>query len=75
MLFFILACKDQTIPTDTSDPKTVVEGECAIDNDCINGQICEENECVSGDRNNSIEKLLHCYGMIVFQRPLVRRRC
>ena len=56
MLFFIIACKDQTISTDTADPKPVVEGECVIDSDCINGQICEENECLSGDRNNSIEE-------------------
>jgi hypothetical protein len=56
MLFFILACKDQKIETDTSDPKPIVEGECVIDNDCNGGQICEENECLSGDRNNSIEE-------------------
>ena len=56
MLFFIIACKDQTISTDTADLKPLVEGECVIDSDCINGQICEENECLSGDRNNNIEE-------------------
>ena len=56
MLFFIIACKDQTISTDTADLKPLVEGECVIDSDCINGQICEENECLSGDRNNNVEE-------------------
>ncbi len=43
--------------TDTNDTPTppVVEG-CTIDDDCSTGLICEDAECIVGDRDNSFDE-------------------
>lgn len=41
---------DTTTPTDTSDPL-----ECIEDATCGDFEICEENECVMGDRDDTFE--------------------
>ena len=50
--------KDQSIDDeDSGSPETVIDTvECETDSDCDSTDICEANECVAGDRNNSIEE-------------------
>lgn len=60
-----LACnKDQPASADDGDTDYSLDGAtdgsydgtCADDTDCRAGEICEEDECVGGDRNNSVEE-------------------
>lgn len=60
-ILFLLACGgDKTIDTTDEDgiqnyPTDSDGGDpgCDEDNECANWQICEERECLDGDRNNS----------------------
>ena len=57
-LWALYGCGDKPIETDTEDttisqPDTELpEIECSEDSDCDNGTICEDQECIDGDRNN-----------------------
>ena len=52
-----LACNGDVAPeeTTTSTTTTTEEG-CSGDSECSDGKICEETECIDGDRNNSAEE-------------------
>ncbi|MCP4809074.1 MAG: hypothetical protein GY913_13345 [Proteobacteria bacterium] len=57
MLLLLLACNgnenDSGPEVDTSVP---VDDTCETDDDCSSTQICEDEDCVTGDRNNSIDE-------------------
>ncbi len=55
----MVACgdKDQPIEEDDDGGETVIDTlECETDSDCGSAEICESNECVAGDRNNSVDE-------------------
>lgn len=52
----IAACKGSS--TDDSDGPIVVEPDCEDDGGCEVWQICEAQECVVGDRNNSVAEAI-----------------
>ena len=58
-LLILWSCNnDKPIETDgTNDDETSNDNalECEVDTDCNGAQICESNNCVDGDRNNSPE--------------------
>lgn len=58
LLLLVLACGDKEIQGDggaTSDGGG--DGpQCDDDNDCGTGRICEDEACVDGDRNNSVDE-------------------
>ena len=49
--------KDQPIEEDDDGGDTAIDTlECESDSDCDDSEICEDNECVDGDRNNSVDE-------------------
>ncbi|MFT5686555.1 MAG: hypothetical protein ACI8RZ_007511 [Myxococcota bacterium] len=60
MLVLMTACGDKDQPIENDDEgggDTVIDTqECDSDGDCGSSDICEDNECVDGDRNNSVEE-------------------
>jgi hypothetical protein len=58
LLFFLAACAGKSSDTgvhvgDTDTQET--EGGCSEDGDCGGGEICEEDACVDGDRDNTAD--------------------
>ena len=60
-IFFVLGLwgcdADKSIPVIEDTGTTIVVDEgCSTDNDCAQGLICENTECIDGDRNNALEE-------------------
>ena len=45
-----------TIDDGDGDDSGPVDDSCATDEDCPSWSICEESECIDGDRNNSVDE-------------------
>jgi len=62
MLLLLLACPGSDGNPDTKDttgtPDPTPAAECSGDEGCDEGEICEEETCVEGDRNNAPEEAL-----------------
>ena len=55
----VIACgdKDEPIEEDDEAGDTAIDGpECVVDADCGSAEICESEECIGGDRNNSVDE-------------------
>ena len=59
VLLLALGCTGKVVendpPSDDSNTDTV-ELTCETDEDCGTTEICEEGECITGDRDNSFEE-------------------
>jgi hypothetical protein len=51
-----LACNRDVAPETTTTTTTTTDEGCSSDAECSSGNICEVDECVEGDRNNSPEE-------------------
>ena len=57
MVWILLgACTRDVAPSDKQTNTSGSSAECLSDGDCPNANICEAEECVDGDRNNSVEE-------------------
>ena len=56
-LLFLACNQDKPIESkNTSDSGSTQQEGCSLDTDCGSGTICEAQECVAGDRNNSLDE-------------------
>ena len=57
MIWILLsACTRDVAPEDKQTNTSSSTAECSSDGDCPNANICEAEECIDGDRNNSVEE-------------------
>lgn len=56
MILLFLACNGPSGETGLDDSTPPVDDTCETDDDCSSTSICEDSDCVTGDRNNAIDE-------------------